>query len=91
MNRPPSRALPFAASLALLLAASAALSACDVVEQDDGPATADDGTPATEVGSAGYITGMVAGPDGPEAGVWVIAETDDLPTRFARIVVRAAT
>src|SRR5690606_25349892 len=24
---------------------------------------------------------------GPEAGVWVIAETSDLPTRFARIVV----
>ncbi|PWU24747.1 MAG: hypothetical protein C5B48_04785, partial [Candidatus Rokuibacteriota bacterium] len=30
---------------------------------------------------------MVTGPHGPEAGVWVIAETDDLPTRFARIVV----
>ena len=27
------------------------------------------------------------GPEGPEAGVWVIAETTDLPTRFARIVV----
>ena len=27
------------------------------------------------------------GPNGPEAGVWVIAETTDLPTRFARIVV----
>ena len=24
---------------------------------------------------------------GPEAGVWVIAETTDLPTKFARIVV----
>lgn len=33
------------------------------------------------------IGGMVTGPDGPEAGVWVIAETKDLPTRFARIVV----
>ncbi|MGM0631594.1 MAG: carboxypeptidase-like regulatory domain-containing protein [Pseudomonadota bacterium] len=33
------------------------------------------------------IGGVVNGPDGPEAGVWVIAETDDLPTRFARIVV----
>ena len=30
---------------------------------------------------------MVAGVNGPEAGVWVIAETHDLPTRFARIVV----
>lgn len=33
------------------------------------------------------IAGVVRGPHGPEAGVWVIAETDDLPTRFARIVV----
>jgi hypothetical protein len=33
------------------------------------------------------IGGAVAGPGGPEAGVWVIAETTDLPTRFARIVV----
>jgi len=33
------------------------------------------------------IGGVVTGPNGPEAGVWVIAETFDLPTRFARIVV----
>ncbi len=33
------------------------------------------------------LGGVVTGPDGPEAGVWVIAETRDLPTRFARIVV----
>ncbi len=33
------------------------------------------------------IGGQVTGPNGPEAGVWVIAETKDLPTRFARIVV----
>jgi len=33
------------------------------------------------------IGGVVAGPGGPEAGVWVIAETSDLPTKFARIVV----
>src|SRR5438876_1600833 len=33
------------------------------------------------------IGGVVTGPSGPEAGVWVIAETTDLPTRFARIVV----
>ena len=26
-------------------------------------------------------------PSGPEAGVWVIAETTDLPTKFAKIVV----
>src|SRR5690606_7213353 len=28
------------------------------------------------------IAGVVTGPNGPEAGVWVIAETEDLPTRF---------
>src|ERR1051325_7678930 len=33
------------------------------------------------------IGGVVTGAKGPEAGVWVIAETTDLPTKFARIVV----
>jgi hypothetical protein len=28
------------------------------------------------------IGGVVTGPNGPEAGVWVIAETTELPTRF---------
>jgi hypothetical protein len=36
---------------------------------------------ATEIG------GVVTSPKGPEGGVWVIAETTDLPTKFARIVV----
>ena len=33
------------------------------------------------------IGGVVTGANGPEAGVWVIAETFDLPTRYAKIVV----
>src|SRR5687768_6047340 len=33
------------------------------------------------------IAGAVTGARGPEAGVWVIAETSDLPTKFAKIVV----
>src|SRR4051812_24012959 len=33
------------------------------------------------------IGGTVTGARGPEAGVWVIAETRDLPTKFVRIVV----
>ena len=33
------------------------------------------------------IGGVVTGPNGPEAGVWVVAETTDLPTMFARSVV----
>src|SRR5262245_24880026 len=33
------------------------------------------------------IGGQVTGPSGPEAGVWVIAETTDLPTKYVKIVV----
>src|SRR5262245_33074020 len=33
------------------------------------------------------IGGIVTSSKGPEAGVWVIAETKELPTKFARIVV----
>lgn len=33
------------------------------------------------------IGGTVTGPKGPEAGVWVIAETTSLPTRLVKIVV----
>src|ERR1700740_2994153 len=32
------------------------------------------------------IGGVVTGANGPEAGVWVIAETKDLPTRYIKIV-----
>src|SRR5262245_45385366 len=33
------------------------------------------------------IGGVVTGPAGPEAGVWVIAETHDLGVRYIKIVV----
>ena len=33
------------------------------------------------------IAGSVSGPNGPEAGVWVIAETRDLPTLYSKTVV----
>jgi hypothetical protein len=36
---------------------------------------------------AADIKGVVTGPKGPEAGVWVIAETADLPTKYAKVVV----
>src|SRR6266550_500225 len=36
---------------------------------------------------AGDLGGVVTGTKGPEAGVWVIAETSDLPTKLAKIVV----
>ncbi len=46
-----------------------------------GGATDDPAIDADDIG------GTVTGANGPEAGVWVIAETADLPTKFARIVV----
>ena len=36
---------------------------------------------------ADEIGGVVTSTKGPEAGVWVIAETTDLPTKFRKIVV----
>ena len=35
----------------------------------------------------GYITGKVTSENGPEAGVWVIAETKETNTPFVKIVV----
>ena len=42
--------------------------------------------PAVRI-DADDIGGVVTSAHGPEAGVWVIAETTDLPTKFVRIVV----
>jgi hypothetical protein len=58
----------------LFLAASLAVSAWQLTAQTI-PIDNDD------------LAGVVTGPNGPEAGVWVIAETTDLPTRLAKIVV----
>lgn len=61
----------------LLLATPAGLWA-----QQHGPAAVSIG--ATDLG------GVVTSANGAEAGVWVIAESTDLPTKFARIVVTDA-
>ena len=45
------------------------------------------GAAAVGLPESGDISGVVTGPNGPEAGVWVIAETSDLPTSYAKIVV----
>jgi len=42
------------------------------------------GAPAIDNDDVG---GVVTGPRGPEAGVWVIAETRSLPTRLIKTVV----
>jgi hypothetical protein len=44
-------------------------------------------TPPRVTADADDIAGVVTGPKGPEAGVWVIAETTDLPTRLIKSVV----
>lgn len=47
-------------------------------------------TPSRVSAAAGitdYIEGVVTSSKGPEAGVWVIAETTDLPTKYAKVVV----
>src|SRR2546427_4371216 len=41
---------------------------------------------AVQLGNAD-LGGVVTSSKGPEAGVWVIAETADLPTKFAKVVV----
>jgi hypothetical protein len=58
--------------------AVAALVPCSAVRAQQAAAVAIDGDD---------IGGVVTGPNGPEAGVWVVAETTDLPTRFIRSVV----
>lgn len=59
----------------LVLAASVSLAAACRTE-----------APTVEV-DGDDIGGVVTSTNGPEAGVWVIAETDDLDTMFVRIVV----
>jgi len=72
----PGKKLP--AGLAAIAVAILSISAADRVsaQQRDAVRIGD-----TDLG------GVVTGDHGPEAGVWVIAETTDLPTRFAKIVV----
>jgi hypothetical protein len=38
-------------------------------------------------GAKAELSGVVTSANGPEAGVWVIAETTDLPTKYTKIVV----
>ncbi len=51
------------------------------------PAWPQAGAPSEPAVKNNEIGGVVTSPNGPEAGVWVIAETRDLPTRYAKMVV----
>ena len=66
-------------------AASAALAMFVAFAPPGAAAQPANGAAAT-VGAAD-LGGVVSGANGPEAGVWVIAETTDLPTKFVKIVV----
>ena len=62
---------------AALLACALAGAVSSMVQTQGGPVAIDPDD----------IGGTVTSAKGPEAGVWVIAETTELPTKFARIVV----
>src|SRR4051812_46106199 len=68
----------------------AALSAALIAGLLAGTAAPGRTQPAAPSLGATDIGGVVTGPNGPEAGVWVIAETTDLPTKYAKIVVTDA-
>src|SRR5436190_10421278 len=72
-----------AGSLTIVMAAALAVS---LAGQARGTAPAAPAAAAVQV-DADDIGGVVTSRSGPEAGVWVIAETADLGTKFARIVV----
>jgi hypothetical protein len=78
MSSKMMKSLHMSAAAALLVAA-AALAPSGAKAQPNNAAAVTIG--ATDLG------GVVTGRTGPEAGVWVIAETSDLPTKFAKIVV----
>ncbi|TMH77400.1 MAG: hypothetical protein E6H49_17225, partial [Betaproteobacteria bacterium] len=59
---------------AAAIAIAAFLTSCQSTPQGSGSVGAND------------LGGVVTGPSGPEAGVWVIAETTDLSTKFAKLV-----
>ena len=67
-----------AAAAAVSLAIAASLAGITARQQNAAPPVAID---------QDDLGGVVTGPKGPEAGVWVIAETTELPTKFAKIVV----
>ena len=58
-----------------------------VVAVAPAPATAQNPASAPVAIDTDDIGGAVTGPGGPEAGVWVIAETRDLGVRYIKIVV----
>lgn len=73
------RGIAYVGIAALALAAALAASRAAIGAQQ--PAAGSVAIDADDIG------GIVTSAKGPEAGVWVIAETTDLPTKFAKVVV----
>ena len=69
----------------VLLLGVAALAIAAIVTSLPAPTSAQKA--ATVAIDSDDIGGVVLSSKGPEAGVWVIAETTELPTKFAKIVV----
>jgi hypothetical protein len=77
------RQMLFSTAAAIGMAALAASVATPARTQPKPP----QGVAAAVAIDADDIGGAVRGPQGPEAGVWVIAETTDLPNRYTKSVV----
>jgi len=89
MNRRTGLTLAFACLLAILIVRVEAQRGRQGAGAGQAPAG---GQPTPSVAGAAQlkpdsIGGVVTGSKGPEAGVWVIAETIDLPTKYVKIVV----
>src|SRR5258708_2407940 len=65
----------------------AAIGVAGLLSASSVPLSAQQNAPPGVIVGDADLGGVVRGPNGPEAGVWVIAETTDLPTKFAKIVV----
>src|SRR6202142_2050282 len=78
-------------ALRTLLAAALAISAAVVSSMDARPHTGAPAHPQARANTVAVDTddigGVVASSRGPEAGVWVIAETNDLHTKYRKVVV----
>src|SRR5262245_32244976 len=78
MSRTSFRLSMIGASLVVILAASIWIDRTPAIAQAPGPSGG---------GDSDDMGGVVTGPRGPEAGVWVIAESTGLPTTLRKIVV----
>ena len=73
----PRHAIAATLLIAAVLFAAAGRAPLDAQQRTD---------PAIGIGAAD-LGGVVTSANGPEAGVWVIAETTELPTKYVKIVV----